>query len=187
MESKVQTILILKNVKIMIVAFIVFKLVCIDDHFSKISYLGQDALHKFITSIEKESKYCIRVMKKYFNKDLVMTKEDNEVSSKEFSFGFSALRDCNINVSLNYEIPIMFHDLKKYDAHLVTQKLGKFDFKINVIQNGIDEYVRFCLYNSLVFIDNFQFLSSLLYSIVSPQNLGKNDFKHFSQEFDNKV
>ena len=116
-----------------------------------------------------------------------MTKEDNEVSSKEFSFGFSALRDCNINVSLNYEIPIMFHDLKKYDAHLVMQKLGKFDFKINVIQNGIDEYVRFCLYNSLVFIDSFQFLSSLLYSIVSPQNLGKNDFKHFSQEFDNKV
>ena len=98
-------------------------------------------------------------MKKYFNKDLVMTKEDNEVSSKGFSFGFSALRDCNINVSLNYEIPIMFHDLKKYDAHL----------KINVIQNGIDEYVRFCLDNSLVFIDSFQFLSSLLDSIVSPK------------------
>ena len=59
-------------------------------------------------------------MKKYFNKDLVMTKEDNEVSSK----GFSALRDCNINVSLNYEIPIVFHDLNKYDAHLVMQELG---------------------------------------------------------------
>ena len=152
----------------MIVAFIVFKLVCIDDQFSKISYLGQDALHKFITSIEKESKYCIRVMKKYFNKDLVMTKEDNEVSSKGFSFGFSALRDCNISVSLNDEIPIVFHDLKKY-AYLVMQELGKFDFKINVIQNGIDEYVRFCLDNSLVFIDSFQFLSSLLDSIVSPR------------------
>ena len=63
-------------------------------------------------------------MKKYFNKDLVMTKEDNEVSSKGFSFGFSALRDCKINVSLNYEIPIVFHDLNKYDAHLVMQELG---------------------------------------------------------------
>ena len=26
----------------------------------------------------KESKYCREVMKKYFNKELVMTKEDNE-------------------------------------------------------------------------------------------------------------
>ena len=32
----------------------------------------------FISSLIKASKYCSDVMKKHFNKELVMTKEDNE-------------------------------------------------------------------------------------------------------------
>ena len=38
----------------------------------------------------------------------------------------SAERDCNINLKLNYKIPIVFHNLKKYDSHLIIQELGKF-------------------------------------------------------------
>ena len=57
-----------------------YKLVCVDDEFCKCfrSYLGQDVVHKFITNMVEESKYCSRVMKKHFNKELVMTKENNE-------------------------------------------------------------------------------------------------------------
>ena len=33
----------------------------------------------FINSMIEESKYCIDMIKKHFNKALVMTKEDNEV------------------------------------------------------------------------------------------------------------
>ena len=33
----------------------------------------------FINSMIKESKYCSEVMKKHFNKELVLTKEDNKV------------------------------------------------------------------------------------------------------------
>ena len=36
------------------------------------------------------------------------------------------------NVNLNCKIPIAFHDLKNYDAHVLAQELGKFDSKINV-------------------------------------------------------
>ena len=58
-----------------------YKLVCVDDRFSKPSksYLGEDAVSNFFinTTIE-ERKYCSDVMKKYFNKELVITKEDNE-------------------------------------------------------------------------------------------------------------
>ena len=45
-----------------------YKLVCVDDQFSKPFklYLVQDAVHKFITNIFKESKYCSHVMKNYF-------------------------------------------------------------------------------------------------------------------------
>ena len=40
--------------------------------------LGEDAVYKFINSMIKESKYCSDVMKKHFNKELVMTKKDDE-------------------------------------------------------------------------------------------------------------
>ena len=49
---------------------------CPDHKFSKPfkSYLGQDAVYDFISSMIKESKYCSDGMKKHFNKELVMTK-----------------------------------------------------------------------------------------------------------------
>ena len=57
-----------------------YKLVCVDNKFSKPfkSYLGEDGVYHFISSMIEESKYCSDVMKKHFNKELEMTKEDNE-------------------------------------------------------------------------------------------------------------
>ena len=56
-----------------------YKLVCVE-YFSKPfkSYLREDAVYNFINSMIEESKYCSEVMKKDFNKELVMTKKDNE-------------------------------------------------------------------------------------------------------------
>ena len=45
--------------------------------------------------------------------------------------------------------------------------------------------MSFSINNKLSFIDSFQFLSSSLDSLV--KNLGKDDFKYLSQEFDNNV
>ena len=52
----------------------------IDDKFSKVfkSYLSKDAVYNFISSIIDESRYCGNVMKNHSNKELVMSKEDNE-------------------------------------------------------------------------------------------------------------
>ena len=57
-----------------------YKLVCVDDQFSKPFklYLVQDAVHKFIINLFKQSKYCSHVMKNYFKKSLVMTKENEK-------------------------------------------------------------------------------------------------------------
>ena len=49
-----------------------YKLVCADDKFSK--SWGKDEVYKFINNMVEESKYCSEVMKKHFNKELVMTK-----------------------------------------------------------------------------------------------------------------
>ena len=57
-----------------------YKLACVDDKFSNLfeSYFGEDGICSFISSMIEESKYFSGVMKKIFNKELVMTKEDNE-------------------------------------------------------------------------------------------------------------
>ena len=53
-----------------------YKWVYVDDNFSKPfkSYLGKDSVYNLMSSVIEESKYCNDVMKKYFNKELVMTK-----------------------------------------------------------------------------------------------------------------
>ena len=57
-----------------------YKSVCVDDKFSKPfkTYLGEDAVYNSINSMTEENKYCCHMMKKHFNKELAMTKENSE-------------------------------------------------------------------------------------------------------------
>ena len=93
----------------------------------------------------------------------------------------SAHRDCNINVKLNQKI----YNLRNFDSHLIMQELGKFNCKINVIINRVEKYMIFSINNKLIFINSFQFLSSLLDFLA--KNSNKNDFKYLSQEFNSEV
>ena len=65
MESKIQKSLMQTKIK---------------NKFSKRfkTYLDEDAFYNFINSMIKESKCYSDVIKKHFNKELVMTIEDNE-------------------------------------------------------------------------------------------------------------
>ena len=153
------------------------------------SHLGEDAVYNFIRSIIKESKYCSDVIKKYFDKELVMIKEDNEdfenstkcwICDNDYidsdvkvkviaitgKYTGSTHRHCNINDKLNHKIPAVFHKLQNYDSHLIMQELGKFNLKINVITNVLETYMSFSINSKLSFIDNFYFLSSSLDSLV---------------------
>ena len=55
-----------------------YKVVCIDDKYSKsiVVYRGVNAAYEFIRSILKEHKYCKRIMKDQFNKNLIMTEKE---------------------------------------------------------------------------------------------------------------
>ena len=52
-----------------------YKLVCGDDRFNKpiVLYRSENAGYKFIEAILKEYEHCKKVMKKHFNKNLIMT------------------------------------------------------------------------------------------------------------------
>ena len=88
---------------------------------------------------------------------------------------------CIISI-LNHKTPVVFHKLKSYDSHLVMQEIGEFNPKTSVIPNGLEKHINFTINNKLSFLDSLQFLSSSLDSL--DKNLGKNDFKYLSQEFD---
>ena len=68
-----------------------YKLVCPNDKFSKPfkSYLGKDFVYNFISSFIEESKYCSDAMNKHFNKNLVMTKKENENYEKSTKYCIS--------------------------------------------------------------------------------------------------
>ena len=55
-----------------------YKIVCIDDRFNKpiVVYRDENAAYEFIKAIFKEYKYWKRIMKKYFNKNLIMNEEE---------------------------------------------------------------------------------------------------------------
>ena len=121
------------------------KLVCVYDKFSKSfeSHLGEDTVYKPFSSMIEESKYWGDVIRKNFNKELAMTKLDNEGFKNSTKCWIcdnnyidkdikvrdhcritgnhrgSAHRDCHIIVKLNHKIPVIFHNLKKYDSYLI--------------------------------------------------------------------
>ena len=41
------------------------------------------------------------------------------------------------------------------------EELGKLDFKINVLSNGLEKYINFNINNKLIFVDSFKFFKFL--------------------------
>ena len=114
--------------------------------------------------------------------------------NKLFDFGDNKVRDhchitreyrgsahwsCNINLKLTKKIPIIFHDLRGYDSHLIMQEIGKFDVKVNAIPTGLEKYMAFTIKYNLVFINSMQFVNSSLDVLV--KNLSDTGFKYLSQ------
>ena len=61
---------------IMFLVVFAYKIVCLDDKFSKpiVVYRGENALINSLAILE-EYKYCKKIMKKHFNKNLIMSEE----------------------------------------------------------------------------------------------------------------
>ena len=105
--------------------------------------LGKNAINLFIKVILKEYYYCKKSDKKHFNENFVMS-ADNEQRSQSsnkcwichilFDAGVrdhcyvtekyrgSAHWSSIINLKLTKNVPVIFHNLKRYDSHLITQK-----------------------------------------------------------------
>ena len=143
-------------------------------------------------------------MKKHFNKNLIMTAEQNEEFERsnicwicgnliEFNdkvrdhchitgkYRGSAHWSCNINLKISKKLPVIFHNLRGYDSHVIFKELSKFNCKISVIPNGLEKYMSFTLNGNIVFFGSMLFLNSSLDKLA--ENLGSEDFKYLSEVF----
>ena len=95
-------------------------------------------------------------------------------------FRGAAHRNCDINSQLTKKVPVIFHNLRGYNSHLIFNELGKFDVKISVITNGLEKYMAFFKKKNLELIDSMQFMNSSLDKLI--KNLSDEDSEYFSSE-----
>ena len=171
-------------------------------------YRGKDCVNKFISAILSEYEYCKDVVKNYFNKSLIMSVKEEKtfqlsntcwICGGLFDLVDEKVRDhrhmsgkfrgaahfsCNANFKISKKVSVVFHNLKGYDGHLIMKELSNFDVVIDVIPNGLKNYMAFITNRNLVFIDSMQFMNCSLDSLV--KNLVDKDSKYLSREFSDR-
>ena len=97
----------------------------------------------------------------------------------------AAHSNCNIRLRTTYKIPVIFHNFRGYDSHLIVRALGLFkDMSLNVIGQALEKYMVINWGDHLVFKDSLQFLSCSLERLVDCLlRNGKDKFVHLTKTF----
>ena len=76
---------------------------------------------------------------------------------------------CNFKLRLKSKttvIPVIFHNLRGYDSHLLMQAISRVEGRVSCIPNNTEKYISFSL-GQLRFIDSAQFLLAPLDKLVA--------------------
>ena len=109
----------------------------------------------------------------------------------------AAHSSCNLQYKIPSYIPMVFHNLAGYDAHLFIRELSKYGSKVGVIAKSMEDYISFSIKVEadnyvdkngeerpkkidLRFIDSIKFMSSSLDSLVN--NLASSNYRFFGFE-----
>ena len=208
-----------------------YKVVCTDERYTKdtVVYRGEDCVENFLKAL-KQGKWRIwNILNE--QKPLCMT-DENEIEFQTAThchicgealesdrvrdhchvsgkYRGAAHNACNLKFRIPSFIPVVMHNLKGYDSHLIMQHLGKLDAEITCIPNNMEKYVSFTIadrYQSkqsdeppakrakvsrslnLRFIDSLAFMNSSLDSLVKNlKSSGAENFIHLNREFDSPV
>ena len=114
------------------------------------TYRGENVVYKCMEKMLEEVEYCKAVVKKHFNKPLVMTEDDEQrfrtmdgchICGEKYTdkdvrvrdhchitgkFRGSAHQECNLKLRIKPEdikIPVIFHNLRGYDSHFIMQQI----------------------------------------------------------------
>ncbi|XP_052779407.1 uncharacterized protein LOC128216784 [Mya arenaria] len=183
-----------------------YKVVCEDKQYTKPSviYRGEDAGKKFIESLLKEQEDIQEILSTI--EPMQITEEHNDLienathccicKTRFTSYDKTynrivrhhnhltgeiigpACNSCNLSCKQAKFIPVVFHNLKNFDAHILCENLGLFkDYPLKCIAQNTERYVSFSL-DRLRFIDSFQFLPASLESLV--ENLAQDGLPAFT-------
>ena len=115
----------------------------------------------------------------------------------------AAHNDCNLKCRKPLFIPVIFHNLQGYDAHLFIKQLAKSSGDLTSIPSTEEKYITFSKYITvdqyysknkgkflpkkfeIRFIDSFKFLQTSLANLVS--NLQPSDFKNLNRVINHNV
>lgn len=116
-----------------------------------------------------------------------------------FIFKFSGLyrgaahQKCNLEFQQSTTLPVVFHNLSSYDAHLlITEIYKKIEGTTTVIPENTEKYITINKYlkNSkikLQFIDSFKFLATSLETLANTLDTLKILAKHFNMLTSNQL
>ena len=141
-------------------------------HLKKNSIISEEEKHLF-----QQSNSCCWICEKLIDNDDEKVRDHFHVTGKFRGLGHWS---CNKNIQLTKKVPIIFHNLRGYNSHLIFCELNKFDVKIMVIPNGLEKYKASFLNKSLLFIGSMQVTNSGVDKLV--KNLANEDFKYLVEE-----
>ena len=110
----------------------------------------------------------------------------------------AAHNKCNLNCRKPRILPVIFHNLQGYDAHLFIKQLAKLEGKLECIPSTEEKYISFSKHSKvgefkdvggnvfpvtfeIRFLDSFKFLQTSLANLVS--NLSPDDFYNTKHVF----
>ena len=115
----------------------------------------------------------------------------------------AAHNSCNLQCRKPFTLPVIFHNLQAYDAHLFIKQLASLPGKLKCIPSTEEKYISFSkkfkvdeymskkfdkmmpIYFEIRFIDSYKFLQTSLANLV--KNLQKDDFYNTKREFKKNV
>ena len=80
----------------------------------------------------------------------------------------AAHSQCNLKLRINpktHQIPVVFHNLKGYDAHHLMQAMSNLKKEVKCVANNMEKYITISV-DGLRFIDSLNFLQGSLDSLV---------------------
>ena len=125
----------------------------------------------------------------HFNKELIMTNGDEEIYNnsqiccickeelntdkiRDYSTATGKFRGvshstCHKTLGIPKKLPTIFHNLQRYDGHLIFKELNNFNVDIEKIPKSIDKCKSIVVNRNITFIDSLQFSNNTLDALTS--------------------
>jgi hypothetical protein len=178
---------------------------------NKYLYRGNNAAKEFMRQILDVQKIIKKLLK--VEKEIIISNEDNikfkstkichicncdfnddiddennikvmDYCSLSGTYRGAAHAKCQEKLKFPKFTPVIFHNLKGYDAHLIIDVASEFCDKISPIANNFEKYMSFTI-NNLKFIDSAQFMNESLEKLVESLNNDINKFNNLKSVFNN--